>query len=163
MNKTVFRIISPLLAACSFLMIAGCGSGIEEFPTAKAIGVVMCQGQPVPHAQIIFAPIADGNAMDAGKSGYAVADSEGKFVLTTYSNGDGAVVGKHNVIVDSPKAEEHPDFECDCETDARKNIMEVEVKEEGENNFTINLPEKPKRRRGKEKIDEDLDDILDED
>lgn len=124
----------------------------------------MCEGSPVGNVQVIFAPIAEGNDSLAGKSGYAVADSEGKFTLTTYSNEDGAVVGKHNVIVSSPKAEEHPDFECECQTDSRTNIMEVEVTEDGENNFVINLPKKVKQRRGaKEEVDEDLDDILDKD
>lgn len=124
----------------------------------------MCEGKPVGYVQVIFAPIADGSDSIAGKSGYAVADSEGKFTLTTYSSGDGAVVGNHNVIVSDPKPEEKPDFDCECQTDSRTNVMQVQVTEDGENNFTIALPQKAKKRRGqKDKIDEDLDDILDKD
>lgn len=152
-----------VLALIPFLM-ASCGSGIKEFPTSPTTGVVKCEGNPVGNVQVIFAPIGEGGDSIAGKSGYAVAESDGTFSLTTYSNEDGAVVGKHNVIVSSPKAEEHPDFECECQTDSRANVMQVEVTEDGENNFTIELPKKVKQRRGsKEEVDEDLDDILDKD
>lgn len=119
--------------------LMGCGDGLAKYPTAKATGKVMCNGQPVPHVRVLFAPMEMKTKTDSGKPGEGLAGADGTFTLSTYHDGDGAVVGKHEVRVDSPPSESHPDFKCDCGINAKVKVTEVEVKATGENNFTINL------------------------
>lgn len=141
-----------LIALLIPLSIAGCGGGLEQFPVAKVTGKVLCDGKPVPDVRIVFGPIAgDRKDHQSGKSAFGVADEDGAFELSTYGDLDGAVVGKHRVIVMTPDAEEAPNFNCNCETSGKSTIQEVEVAADGDNNFTINLP--PKADRSKPSID----------
>jgi hypothetical protein len=57
-------------------------------------GVVRLNGKPVDGARVDFH-----NASSDKPSAYATTDSEGKFTLTTYENGDGATPGKYRVAV----------------------------------------------------------------
>ena len=132
-----------LLAIVSVSSI-GCDSGLKTHPTAKSSGTVICDGKPVGNVRITFGPIAS-KGVEAGKVGLAVADDQGEFVLTTYTKNDGAVVGKHNVMVLPPVPEDFPKFTCKCETDARKVVTQVEVKSGGDNRFIIELPPKTKQ------------------
>lgn len=73
--------------------LAGCGdSGLKEFPVAEASGVVLCEGNPVPFAKVFFNPKKKSGSKSAivGKPGFAFADKDGRFVLSTYGDGDGA-------------------------------------------------------------------------
>ena len=119
----------------------GCGSGLKEFPVAETSGVVLCEGKPVPFAKVQFNPVKKEGSKSAvvGKPGFAFADQDGKFVLTTYSDGDGAVVGKH--IVTAVPDPGHP---CNCHSDDITPLMEVEVKEGQENSFEVVVPLKQK-------------------
>lgn len=81
----------------------GCSSG-NPFPTAKASGKVTFKGQPVANAAVVFTPQAAQGATMSGKSANGMTDASGAFVLSTYSEGDGAVVGKHRVSVSSDDA-----------------------------------------------------------
>jgi len=139
----------------------GCSSGLEEFPTAKASGKVLCDGQPVANVRLVFSPIGKKGKIESGKSGLADAKEDGTFTVSTYGNDDGAVIGKHNVVVTSPHPEDFPHFTCNCETDGRKTVQEVEVTADGENSFTINLP--ARTNASAPTIDpEDLQDMKDE-
>src|SRR5262245_25762783 len=125
------------------LAMLGCGGGLEEFPTAPVSGRVLCNGEPVADVLVNFAPAKKNKRGESGKMGVGVAQDDGTFVVSTYSDGDGAVVGKHNVSVSRPHPEDFPQFHCNCETVGGKStVMQVEVKAAGENNFTINLPRK---------------------
>ncbi len=79
-----------LIGVGSFL-VAGC-SGSSEIATARVSGIVRLQGKPVEKASILFVP-------ETGKSATGETDANGKFTLTTFANGDGAVVGKHQVAI----------------------------------------------------------------
>ena len=60
--------------------------------------------------------------------------------------------------------ERFPDFECPCETNGNLPIMTIEVAADGENSFTIELPEKsPTGRRRRTMSEDDLDDIRSKD
>jgi hypothetical protein len=131
------RLVTTCVLAVAF---SGCSGGLEQFPTAAAKGRVMCQGKPVPNARVIFAPLKTGKSTEVGKAGFGDVQADGTFSLRTYTDDDGAVVGKHSVTVISPHPEDFPDFKCDCETNSRKVVTEVEVTADGENDFTINLP-----------------------
>ncbi|MEM8734014.1 MAG: hypothetical protein AAGG44_07325, partial [Planctomycetota bacterium] len=141
------------------VLLSGCGSGIKKFPTAPVTGVVMCDGKPVPMAMVFFEPIAEGEEAMVGKPGFSRADAEGKFTLSTYGDGDGAVIGKHRVRVDTPPTG-IPDG-CNCQFSDSVDVMQVEIKD-GVNEFTVDLPKAKKQRRKKKGMtDEELDEMED--
>lgn len=74
----------------------GCNAGKE---TAKVGGVVTVDGIPINFGRVQFSPVATDDAMDAGKAGYGYIDPDGTFLLTTYKENDGAVVGQHRVTI----------------------------------------------------------------
>ena len=130
MNKYVSLVISALIILAAF---TGCGQ--SGFPTAKTIGIVKCQGQPVSGAMVYFEPIPNGDNALAGKQGFAFTNAEGKFEISTYTvNGnDGAVVGKHRVRVG------RGDAKCNCAMNEEVDLMEVEIKAGETNEFTLDL------------------------
>lgn len=76
------------VTACCFCL--GCGSGLPE--TAPVTGKVTINGQAVQSGKITFYPAEGRPAM--GEIG-----SDGTFRLTTFADGDGAVLGKHKVTI----------------------------------------------------------------
>lgn len=150
--------------AC-FVFQQGCGSGLKEFPTAKASGKVLCEGVPVPHARVLFEPIANDKQANSGKAAMGEVSEDGTFVLSTYGNGDGAVVGRHRVKVLGANPRHYPDFSCECATNDIDVVMEVEVAEGEENSFEIVLTKVSGRKQKQQEAmsAEDLDDILSKD
>jgi hypothetical protein len=131
-----------LLASFIAVFLVGCGSS-GEFPVAPVKGVVTCEGKPVPYAMIFFEPIRTGDSALVGKQGFATADEKGQFVVTTYRDNDGAVLGNHNVHVMPPHAEDHPGLKrCPCEFDSKKEPIQVAITEGSKNEFTFALPVK---------------------
>ena len=116
--------------------VAGCGSG-GDFPVEPTTGVVMCDGQPVPHVTVFFEPLASGETALAGKQGIGIADENGKFPVSTYAERDGAVLGRHRVRVGRPTGDSHPDFSCPCQLNPERDVMQVEVKRDGPNDFQV--------------------------
>jgi hypothetical protein len=121
-------------------MLVGCNSG--EFPTAPVTGRVICEGKPVPHVRVYFEPLGSGIV---GPSGFATVKEDGTFVLTSYKEGDGAVIGKHRVRVGPPHHDDFPKYKCDCYLNADVDLIEeVEVKK-GKNEFELVLKKKTGR------------------
>lgn len=133
------------LVICSILAIANLGCGGGAFPTAPVSGTVVCEGKPVASAAVYFEPIESATATGAivGKQGFAFTDSEGKFVISTYTpnGGDGAVVGKHRVRVGKG------DSKCDCYMNEEVDLMQVEVKDGEDNVFELVLNKKTRNDR----------------
>jgi hypothetical protein len=142
-------IFVALLAAA-----VGCGDGIEMKPVALASGKVLCQGQPVANASVLFNPVSQGKSALAGRQAYANTDANGEFVLSTYGNGDGAVVGKHKVIVAGD-----PQTPCNCYAIDTRELMEVEIKADSPNVIEVVLPVQedpaPMRQSSSDMEDED--------
>lgn len=93
------------LAAVVALMglgIGGCG-GSDGPDTEPVTGIVTLDGQPVEGARVVFSPGSGG-----GQAASGVTDAEGKYELTTFSQGDGAVVGNYNVIVTKTEGGANP-------------------------------------------------------
>lgn len=80
-----------LALAGSTALLAGCGK--TEFAVSPVRGTVICKGRPVTEGLVQFSPVSNGSSM-TGKTGAAEIAPDGSFVVTTYSQGDGAVVGK---------------------------------------------------------------------
>jgi hypothetical protein len=86
------RRISLVLWTWPLLVIGiGCSGGSANM--AQVTGSVTYRGQPLPDAQVSFAP-ADGGPIATGRT-----DSSGKFRLGTLAADDGARVGKHRISI----------------------------------------------------------------
>jgi hypothetical protein len=79
--------------ACLIIVAAsGCGSDDPgRLPTVPAGGTLIYDGKPVAKGTILFQP-------EKGHDASGVIEN-GKFTLTTYAPGDGAVVGRHRVAI----------------------------------------------------------------
>jgi len=69
----------------------GCGGG-GEFPVAPAEGKVLYRGTPLQFGSVMFQP-------EAGPPARGDIQPDGTFVLSTYGDGDGAIIGKHQVRI----------------------------------------------------------------
>jgi hypothetical protein len=94
-------VATGVLGAAAMLVLTGCGNG-DNFSTAPVTGKVVLNGEPVTEGSITFSPISDGKSELSGKPASGTIQSDGTFTLTTYEEGDGAVVGKHRVMYSPP-------------------------------------------------------------
>ncbi len=80
-----------LVVAAAALLTAGCGPSGR--PTAYAVtGTVTYRGLPLADADVSFLPAS--GPMAGGRT-----DAHGRFQLTTFAPGDGAVAGEHSVLI----------------------------------------------------------------
>ncbi|OAI53043.1 hypothetical protein AYO47_05560 [Planctomyces sp. SCGC AG-212-M04] len=85
-----------LITCCAAaLFAAGCGSSAPSnrekvFPVK---GKVVYKGKPVTNADITFI------CKEKDRGAFGRTDGDGVFQLTTFSSNDGAVAGKHTVVV----------------------------------------------------------------
>jgi hypothetical protein len=84
-----FFVVSVLVVALG--AVAGCSHGGRA--VAPVSGVVTYAGKPVPTGTVVFMPL------ESGPPAYGNIGPDGHFTLSTYSPGDGAVVGKHAVMI----------------------------------------------------------------
>lgn len=82
------------------ILIAGCSKSNPDI--APVEGVVRFDGKPLPRGVVRFTP-------QAGRSASGRIESNGTFVLGTYSPNDGARVGKHRVTVSAMKEDPEKD------------------------------------------------------
>ncbi len=89
----MFRIVWTV-AVCGLVSSLGCGGGSSGgVPVYPVSGTVTMDGGPVAGAAVTFAP-KENQPAAAGRT-----DSQGNFVLTTYTGGDGAAEGEYVVLV----------------------------------------------------------------
>lgn len=81
-------------------MLALCvGCSRSPYELAPVEGRVTIDGTPLTNARVMFAPIAAGDNRNSGKPAFGTLDPDGRFVLATYHDNDGAVVGEHWVTL----------------------------------------------------------------
>jgi len=78
------------LIVSAVLVAAGCGGP----RLGKVAGKVTVAGRPVTTGTIMFTP-------DSGPSAVGAIGPDGGYTLTTVKSGDGALVGKHRVTIES--------------------------------------------------------------
>jgi hypothetical protein len=66
----------------------------------------------MPHGKVMFAPVAKGG-LKAGRPAFGQVQPDGSFVLSTYREGDGAVVGDHWVSVANVTVAANPASQLD--------------------------------------------------
>lgn len=142
-----FGLVLPLL-----LLTAGCSSRASDEWTAKrpktypAQGVVLHKGKPVDGATVVF------NSAAENRAAFGVTDSAGRFTLTTFDSGDGAVAGAQQVRVTKVKTDKsHANPELSLEPPKETHLLPVkyadfkssgltaDVKPDGENQFEFDL------------------------
>jgi hypothetical protein len=141
------------------LIVTGCGDG--RYTVVPAKGKVVCNGKPVTMGSVSFNPIGEAGDAEPGKPASAALSADGTFRLTTNESFDGAIVGKHNVRYFAPEGEDEEDTTSVEEGSAaerernaarakrlkaqaqslcvQRGEIVVEVKADGENDFTIEL------------------------
>ena len=97
MKRTFFAGVVLCLVLCS-----GCGDSVDPNrpKTYPVSGTVTQGGQPVSGANVTF------QSTDGSRGAVGVTDANGNFQLTTFTAGDGAVAGEHEVSItkyDQPK------------------------------------------------------------
>ena len=91
-NATLQRMSHLLAIAAVAALICGCG-GSGNPDTYSVTGTVTLEGSPVGGALVSFSPTGD------GKPATGITDASGKYSLTTFSQGDGAVPGTYQVTI----------------------------------------------------------------
>ena len=97
-------VLPVALAVPLFMLQVGCSSG-DQFSTAPVSGTVTSDGKPIPGGSVTFSPTATGTKDHAGKPASGTIQEDGTYTLTTYSDGDGAVIGKHTISFTPPATE----------------------------------------------------------
>jgi len=113
---------------------AGCREAANSAGnTVPAAGVVTLNGAPVTNAQITFSPRGQ-----SGKAAFASTDGSGRFTLSTFADGDGAVPGEYDVAITKTVTEgkEWTDEEIAAYTAKHKGAMPPPPK------VTYEVPEK---------------------
>jgi hypothetical protein len=87
-----------LLVGLALLAGGGCGRGSPR--PVKVEGTVTLDGQALRGATVTFLP-----AQESGRSASAPTDGDGKFRLTTFKTGDGALPGEYKIMVTAPTDE----------------------------------------------------------
>lgn len=136
------------LLSCS---LTGCGSSRKTPDTYPVTGTVTYRGSPLPEVNVIFHP-------DKGRQAMGTTGPDGRFSLSTFKSGDGAVPGHHRVAVTSaatsgpmPGSPEYRQakpgplpFPLRYRDPARSGL-EATVGPDGENDFTFELVDQPPR------------------
>jgi len=79
--------------AALVLGVSGCKPGVNRPATAPVSGTVTLGGAPIAGATVSF------QAVDGSRSSVAITDASGRYELTTFVRGDGAVPGDYKVAV----------------------------------------------------------------
>lgn len=97
------RSISRVVLLCG-LMVFAAAEGCQRAPNwdlAQVEGTVTKDGHPLPHVQVSF--LADLDAGTQGPQSRAFTDESGHYRLANDNGGEGAVVGKHRVLIAEAK------------------------------------------------------------
>ena len=135
------RMVRPACVATVFcLLLCGCGDPVAK--TAPVRGKVIFKGKGVPNGTVNFIPEGGGTSA-TGK-----IQPDGSFTLTTFKHGDGAILGKHKIVIVAmqdmkdtlPEARSPlppPIVQMKYTSPATTTLFETV--EDKENNFTLDL------------------------
>jgi hypothetical protein len=126
MNRCGRALGAAMLLGVS-LGLCGCGGEANTTPTVPAEGTVTFKGQPLENGSIQFLPDKGRPAM--GKI------TNGHFVMTTNTEGDGAPPGTHKVIVTS--TQDVPQKGGDTTT---KSLIPNKYGDPGQSGLSVEVP-----------------------
>jgi hypothetical protein len=90
-ENLVLIIRSLLFFAMLAALLIGCSKS-GGLKTAPVAGKVTFKGKPLPNGTVMFVP-------GEGPAATGEIDKDGNYRLSTYGNGDGAVLGSHKVSI----------------------------------------------------------------
>lgn len=140
------RCLTQLASAIAILIAAGCGPRAGTEPTAEVTGKVTLDGEPIAGVSVAFIP-------ESGRPGSGLTDETGNFVITTFETGDGAILGKHAVVLSEAVNSETPAPEdpafltwkppkprfAPVYSEQKRTPFSAEVKEDEENHFEFDM------------------------
>jgi hypothetical protein len=85
------------LASVALFVSVGCEK--SPYDLAPVRGTVTVDGQQLQEGKVMFTPVAKEGELNPGKPAFGRIGPDGTFVLSTYGNEDGAIVGEHGVTV----------------------------------------------------------------
>ena len=138
-----------LLIAVAALTAAGCANGPDNGPVVPhpVSGKVMYDGKPAAGVQVTLIPGDAPMVPRIPRNPHGITGSDGRFTITTFTEGDGAAEGGYQVVLVWPKPEdETSDLEEHVDADrllggydATHSTLNVRVKS-GDNELpTFNL------------------------
>jgi len=89
------RFCTTIIALLGVMAFSGCGSSSDKKETAPVSGVVTYEGRPVVTGTIMFTPL------EGGRPATGELQVDGSYVLQTYGEADGAILGEHKVTITS--------------------------------------------------------------
>jgi hypothetical protein len=93
MSRRIVGFVLVCVVAASVVTAGGCSKGRGNRPqTFPVKGVVTMGGEPLGGATVMFNPVASD-----GSGAIALTDEEGRYKLTTFDAGDGAIPGEYRV------------------------------------------------------------------
>jgi hypothetical protein len=93
MSRRIAGFVLVCIVAASIVTAGGCSKRRVNRPqTFPVKGVVTMGGEPLAGATVMFNPVASG-----GSGAIALTDDQGRYKLTTFDSGDGAVAGEYRV------------------------------------------------------------------
>ncbi|MCI0376314.1 MAG: hypothetical protein L0215_01775 [Gemmataceae bacterium] len=92
----MLRGCSAVLFFGFLLTLSACGGGAKPVPVSGSI--MWDDGSPITGAMLQFMP-----KEKEGKTASGLSGQDGKFSLTTFNSGDGALIGDYTVIVTKTK------------------------------------------------------------
>jgi hypothetical protein len=87
-----------LVLFTSAAALIGCGGDPNKPKLGRVSGKVTYNGQSVSKGVVSFVP-SGGPGAQTGQSAAGEIGSDGSYALTTFEQGDGAVLGEHTVLV----------------------------------------------------------------
>lgn len=140
----------PLFSPLVLLLLAGCSGSPEK--TYPVHGVVTLDGKPLEGGTVLFESIEPGGHRSGGVVGgkrytaRASIDPQGRYRLSTFGDNDGAVAGRHRVVVlpDLSQVPDTPGARPPVEVPAKyqwpeTTDLEYEVKPDPDNRIDVEL------------------------
>lgn len=91
----MFRRLALFAVGIATSAFAACQG--QQFPTVPVEGVVLKDGKPMDNMKVEFYPDRESGVI--GPRSFGVTDAHGRFRLQTDAGENGAVVGKHRVVL----------------------------------------------------------------
>lgn len=82
--------LASLVAICSLMVLTGCGGNAD---LASARGKITLDGQPLPNALVVFAPVA------GGTTSYGRTNAQGEYEMMFSDRERGAWLGENSVRI----------------------------------------------------------------
>jgi len=99
-----------VILIASAALLPGCGGDPSKPKLGRVSGNVTYNGKPVPKGLVTFVP-SSGPGTQTGQAATGEIGPDGSYTLSTFANGDGAVLGEHVVLVqareEDPRIEGH--------------------------------------------------------